>query len=177
MPATLRLRAPLAASTLLLLAACGGGDAQFAPACPAAAIVRDGADLARYRGPGQDLTDLALNGRITGLQGKCTRADRGAVLATVTVGIELTRGPAAPGRTAELAYFVAVSQGERILDKRVFPLRAEFPPNTDRVRLTGDDVELRLPTPPGTDASSYSIQVGLQLTPDELERNRRRAAR
>ena len=74
---------------------------------------------------------------------------RAAVLATVSVGIELTRGPAAPGRTAELAYFVAVSQGERILDKRVFPLAAEFPPNTERVRLTGDDVELRLPTPGG----------------------------
>lgn len=176
MPAP-RRHAALAVPFLLGLAGCGGDDAQFAPACPSAAIVRDGADLTRYRGPGQDLTDLTLNGRITGLQGKCNRADRGAVLATVTVGIELTRGPAAPGRTADLAYFVAVSQGERILDKRVFALRAEFPPNTDRVRLTGDDVELRLPTPPGMDASAYRIQVGLQLTPDELDRNRRRAAR
>ncbi len=177
MPATPRLRIALAALPLLALAGCGGDDAQFAPPCPGAAIVRDGADVTRYRGPGQDLTDLALSGRITGLQGKCTRADRGAMLATVTVGLELTRGPAAPGRTAELAYFVAVSRGDQILDKRVFPLRAEFPPNTDRLRLVGDDVELRLPTPPGTDASVYSIQVGLQLTPEELERNRRRSAR
>ena len=170
------LRPGLAA--LLVLAGCGGdGGGEFAPACPTAAIVRDGGDLRRYNGPGQDLTDLVLEGRITGVNGRCGRGGADAVLATVSVGIELTRGPAAPGRTAELAYFVAVSQGERILDKRVFPLAAAFPPNTDRVRLTGDDVELRLPTPSGTDASAYRIQVGLQLTPEELEINRRRAAR
>ena len=169
------LRPGLAA--LLVLAGCGGGSGEFAPVCPTAAIVRDGGDLRRYNGPGQDLTDLVLEGRITGVNGRCGRGGADAVLATVSVGIELTRGPAAPGRTAELAYFVAVSQGERILDKRVFPLAAAFPPNTDRVRLTGDDVELRLPTPSGTDASAYRIQVGLQLTPEELEINRRRAAR
>lgn len=174
MPAMPCLR--FAAPSLLLLAGCGGGggSADFAPACPEAAIVRDGGDLRRYRGAGQDLTDLVLEGRITGLNGRCGRGGTDAVLATISVGIELTRGPAAPGRTAELAYFVAVSQGERILDKRVFPLAAAFPPNTDRVRLTGDDVELRLPAPGGGDASAYRIQVGLQLTPEELELNRRR---
>ena len=170
------LRPGLAA--LLVLAGCGGGGGgDFAPACPTAAIVRDGGNLRRYNGPGQDLTDLVLEARITGLNGRCGRGGADAVLATVSVGIELTRGPAAPGRTAELAYFVAVSQGERILDKRVFPLAAEFPPNTDRVRLTGDDVELRLPTPGGADASAYRVQVGLQLTPEELEINRRRGTR
>ena len=175
MPAMLRLG--LAAPLLLALASCGGGDGEFAPACPGASIVRDGGDLRRYRGPGQDLTDLVLEARITGFKGRCGRADAGAVLATVAVGIELTRGPAARGRITEISYFVAVSQGERILDKRVFSVGAEFPSNTERVRLTGDEVELRLPTPAGTDASAYRIQVGLQLTPEELEANRRRAAR
>lgn len=162
----------------LLLVGCGGGGgeaADFAPACPTAAVVQDGGDLRRYRGSGQDLTDLVLEGRITGLNGRCGRGGADAVVATVSVGIELTRGPAAPGRTAELAYFIAVSQGERILDKRVFPLAAEFPPNTDRVRLSGDDVELRLPAPGGSDASAYRIQVGLQLTPEEMQLNRRSA--
>ena len=59
----------------------------------------------------------------------------------------------------------------------MFPLAAEFPPNTDRVRLTGDDVELRLPTSSGADASAYRIQVGFQLTPAELEVNRQRGQR
>lgn len=182
MPAMPRLRprpAPcLALTALLALSGCGGGDEQaFAPPCPGSSILRDGGDLRRYQGPGQDLTDLVLNARITGLAGRCGKAGDAAVDATVSVGLELTRGPAARSRTAALSYFIAVSQGERILDKRVFQLGAEFPPNTDRIRLIGDEVELRLPTPPGTDASVYQITVGLQLTPAELEANRRRGAR
>ena len=161
----------------LALAGCGGDGEAFAPACPGAAIVRDAADITRFRGPSRDLTDMALDGRITGLQGKCTRGGRDAVLTTVTPALELTRGPAAQGRTAELAYFVAVGQGERILDKQVFALRAEFPPNTDRVRLSGDDVELRLPVKPGETAAAYRVLVGFQLTPEELELNRSRGPR
>ena len=59
----------------------------------------------------------------------------------------------------------------------MFGLTAEFPPNADRVSLTGDEVELRLPVRPNKTAAAYRIQVGFQLTPVELEVNRRGAAR
>jgi len=172
----LRMLGPCAA--LLTLAGCGSGtEDAFAPACPGAAIVRDAADLSRYRGAGRDLTDTVVEGRITGINGNCKRDGAGTVVTTVQVGIELMRGPAAPGRRAELAYFVAVLDGDRILDKQVFPLRAEFPANADRLRLTGDDVELRLKVKPDKTAAAYRIQVGFQLTPEELERNRQRGRR
>ena len=163
---------------LLALAGCGGtSDEKFAPACPQPSIPRDLNDLTRFRGAGRDLTDTVLDARITGLSGKCERNGTDAVLTTVSVGIELTRGPAAASRTAELAYFVAVSEGERILDKRVFNLRAEFPSNTDRLRLSGDDVELRLPVSATKTAAAYRVSVGFQLTPAEIEVNRRRGRR
>ena len=166
------------AASLLTLAGCGSGTQDaFAPACPGAAIVRDAADLSRYRGDHRDLVDTVLEGRITGLNGNCKRDGSDTVVTTIQVGIELTRGPAAPGRQAELAYFVAVLDGERILDKQVFPLRAEFPPNADRLRLAGDDVELRLPVQENKTAAAYRIQVGFQLTPEELESNRQRSRR
>lgn len=162
----------------LALAGCGGGtEDAFAPACPGAAIVRDAADLSRFRGGAHDLVDTVLAGRITGINGNCKRDGADTVVTTVQVGIELTRGPAAPGREARVAYFVAVLDGERILDKQAFPLRAEFPANTDRLRLAGDDVELRLPVRPDKTAAAYRIQVGFQLTPEELEYNRQRAQR
>ena len=167
-----------AAAGCLLLAGCGDGTAdKFAPPCPTVAILRDAADLTRYRGAGRDLTDAVLDGRITGLNGSCKRDGADTVVTTVQVGIELTRGPAAPGREATLAYFVAVLDGERILDKQVFQLRAAFPPNTDRLRLSGDDVELRLPVTPKKTAAAYRIQVGFQLSPLELEVNRKRGRR
>lgn len=177
MPA-MRYSFPACAILMLSLAACGDTtDDKFAPACPGAAIVRDAADLSRFRGAGRDLTDTVLEGRITGINGKCARDGGGIVVTTVNVGIDLTRGPAASGRQAELAYFVAVLDGDRILDKQVFPLRAEFPNNADRLRLVGDDVELRLPATTTKTAAAFRIQVGFQLTPAELELNRRRGLR
>ncbi len=163
---------------LPLLAACGGNSTEtFAPACPSAAMLRDAADLQRYRGAGRDLTDLVLSARITDIGGACKRDGAGTVVTTVSVGIELQRGPAAAGRQAQLAYFVAVLDGDRILDKKVFSLRAAFPANADRLRLSGDDVELRLPVNAGKTAAAYRVEVGFQLTPVELDLNRRRLAR
>ena len=170
------------ATTLLallmpVLAGCGGSDEAFAPACPNVGLVRDAADLVRYRGAGRDLTDLVLNGRLTGVGGSCKRDGSSTVVTTVQVGIELQRGPAAPGRQAQIAYFVAVLDGDRIMDKQVFQLGAEFPANADRLRLSGDAVELRLPVKPDKTAAAYRIQIGFQLTPLELEVNRRRLGR
>jgi hypothetical protein len=182
MPA-MRLSTPLRAvwlcvPLLLPLAGCGDGTTDaFAPACPGVNIIKDAADLSRYRGDAHDLIDNVLAARITGINGNCKRDGADTVVTTVQVGIELTRGPAAPGREAQLAYFVAVLDGDRILDKQTFPLRAEFPPNTDRLRLAGDDVELRLKVRPDKTAAAYRIQVGFQLTPAELEYNRQRAQR
>lgn len=166
----------VAASTLPTLAGCGSAADQFAPACPRPAILRDANDITRFRGERHDFLDTALTGRVTSISGDCKRASSRSVTATVSVGMELTRGPAAAGRLADIAYFVAVSQGDRVLDKQVFTLRAEFPENTDRVRLSGDSVDLALPVEPGTGAESYQVTVGFQLTPQELAYNRERLA-
>lgn len=168
----------LRAIPLLALAGCGGGTQDaFAPACPGAAILRDAADLSRYRNNQRDLVDTELEGRITGINGSCKRDGADIVVTTVQVGMELTRGPAAPGRQAQLAYFVAVLDGDAILDKQVFPLRAEFPANGDRLRFAGEDVELRLPVRENKTAAAYRIEVGFQLSPEELAANRSRGRR
>lgn len=171
LPPTLALLAP----ALLGLASCGPPDPdRFAPPCPQPSIPRDFSDLHRYRGAGRDLTDSVLEGRISGVNGSCARDGARIVAVTVSVALELTRGPAATGRTADVAYFVAVSEGEgRILDKQTFRLRAEFAPNADRVRLAGDEVELRLPVTPERTAAAYRVSVGFELAPAELEVNRR----
>ena len=136
----------LAACALLPLAGCGGGpDDRFAPPCPTPSIPRDFGDVRRYRGAGLDITDAVLEGRIIAVNGACSRDGANIVKANVSISMDLRRGPAATGRAADVSYFVAVSEGDRILDKRVYTLRAEFPSNTDRLRLTGEELELRLP--------------------------------
>lgn len=177
-PAQTPIARPLLAGLALLsLASCGGtGDDKFAPLCPTPSIPRDFNDIHRYRGAGRDITDSVLDGRITGVSGSCTRDGDGYVKTTISVTLELARGPANPSRTADVAYFVAVSDGDRILDKQVFRIRADFAANTDRVRLSGDEVELRLRVTPTKTAAAYRISVGFELTPLELEVNRQRQA-
>jgi hypothetical protein len=169
------------AAGVLALSACGGQDQagpHFAPPCPQPVLIRPAEDLTRYNGAGRDLTDMVLDGRITGLQGSCRLADKpGQLDVSVQVAMELARGPAAPSRALDVPYFVAVTEGEQILGKQTLTQHVEFPPNVDRVRVTSRTVTLRLPIGPQKSGAAYAVNVGFQLTPEELQQNRTRGPR
>ena len=170
--------AALAALALLGLSGCGGSNLpKFAPACPATGILRDGADMTRFRGTGTDLTDMVVDGRITGLSGKCSLDDLTHLHTVLSVSMELARGPAAVGRQADVTYFISVSRGDTILDKKDYTFNVEFPRNAERLRLTGDQIDLVLPVNDKLSGSAYSVLVGFQLTPEQLAFNRRRGVR
>jgi hypothetical protein len=166
----------LAALLLALtwLSACAD-PTKFAPACPQSAYLPDGSDLTRYRRGGHDITDLVLNARISKIDAHCAAGDKTTELrAWLQVAIKLQRGPAAKGRSADLAYFIAVSRGDQILDKAVYPVHVTFPANIDSVDITTDRVDMVIPTPKGVGGPDYTVTVGFQLTPDELGVNRTR---
>ncbi len=165
-------------AVLSSVSACDQADLPaFAPICPQTGILRDGADLSQYRGAGADLTDLVLDGRITGLSGKCSLDDRTHLRTVISVSMELTRGPAAKGPQAAVTYFVSVAKGDAILDKKDYTVAVTFPRNSDKLRLTGDRVDLVLPVDEHLTGAAYRILVGYQLTPEQLALNRRRGAR
>jgi hypothetical protein len=172
-------RAALLTALLPLLANCGPARNEFAPACPGRVILGDAADLDIYRqgsspGAAYDLTDLVLHGRIVGMQGTCKEGDKKSQLAvTVSVGIELTRGPAMPGRETEVLVFVAVTDGDTILDKRTTAMRAVFPSNIDRVTLTPGEVSMVLPVTASKSGAAYTIVAGFQRTADQFTRGHR----
>jgi hypothetical protein len=172
-------RAALLAALLPLLAECGPARNQFAPPCPRQAILGDAADLGLYRGSstagaGRDLTDLVLHGRIIGMQGSCMPGDRKDQLAvTVNVGVELTRGPAMPGREVDVPVFVAVTEGDAILDKRIYLMHAVFPSNVDRVTLGAGGANLVLPVTPTKSGAAYTILTGFQLSPYQMAQHGR----
>ncbi len=175
---TRRLLCSLPCLPVLALASCGGASGpDFPPPCPKVAILHDAADLNRFAGSGQDLTQMVLGGRITGLSGTCTRAQGDNVLTAVTVALDLTRGPAAPSRQAAAAYFVALVDGQTILAKRVYPIEGRFPPNTDRLTVAAKPVEVLVPNSPTKSAAAYQLLVGFVLTPAELQSNRTRGIR
>jgi len=166
--------APWALLLAALLAGCGPTRNQFAPPCPGQAILGNAADFDSYRGGARDLTDLVLRGRIVGLQGSCREGDRKDQLAvTVQVGVELTRGPAMAGRETDVPVFVAVTEGETILDKRTVTMHVVFPSNVERVTLTPGEFNLVLPVSRAKSGAAYTILAGFQLTPDQAGPTRR----
>lgn len=155
------------------LGACTQPDA-FAPACPQLSLLQDGVDLTRFAGSGRDITDLVLEAHLTGVPATCHWADKAhtKVEAKLQVAISFGRGPGMNGRTVDVPYFFAASEGDTILDKRIFTARAEFPTNSDRVGVTTPAVSMVFPVTPEKSAAAYKITVALQLTPEELAYNR-----
>jgi hypothetical protein len=155
------------------LGACSRPDA-FAPACPQLALLQDGADLVRFTGAGRDVTDVVLEAHLTAVPATCHWANKAhtSVEAKLRVAMSFGRGPAMNGRAVDVPYFLAASEGDNILDKKVFTARAEFPTNTDRVGVTTPEVSLLFPVNSGKSAAAYKITVSFQLTPDELAYNR-----
>lgn len=161
---------------VLPLFGCGPEPNTFAPQCPVARLVPSLADMTRYAGPGpaHDLTDLILQARVTAVNGKCQPGDdKSILLASVQVSISVQRGPAMQGREADVPVFLAVTEGENVRDKQVFPVHVVFPPNVDRLALTSADIDLNLPVSEKKTGAAYGVIAGFQLTPDELAANRR----
>jgi hypothetical protein len=165
-------RAALLAMLLPLLTECGPARNEFPPACPSAAILGNAADFNAYRpgSAGRDLTDLVLHARIVGVRGGCSEGDRKNQLAvTLNVLVELTRGPAMPGRETDVPVFVAVTDGDTILDKHIYLMHAVFPSNVDRVTLTPSGTSIVLPITNARSGAAYTIVAGFQVAPNETQ--------
>ena len=174
-PASLRRAALLGGflAPLVLLAGCGPTRDAFPPACPIARPLPQAERLERYRddtGPaGRDPTHLMLGGQIMAVAGKCKEgANRHTLAATLTLTMLLHRGPAMPAAGMDVPFFIAVAEGDRILNKQVFSHRIAFPANGNQVQFTTAPVEIDLPVTPQHTGAAYTIWVGFQLTPAEL---------
>ena len=134
-------------------------------------------DITRFRpNGGKDLTDVVIQGRVVGIGGECRFFERGktAVAVTVNIAAEFLRGPAMQGRENTVPLFIAVTDGDVVLDKQILTFPVEFPSNVDRVAMTSQPVRLVLPTTAAKSPAAFGIVAGFQLTPAEVETNRQR---
>ena len=174
-----RAAAVILLGLLTLLDGCGPGKDEFAPVCPRADLLWQAADLSRYRDESatasQDVRNLVLSGRIVAVPAKCEAGDSAKQLAAdVGVTVHLVRGPAMQGREADVPFFLAVTEGGRILDKQVYQTHIVFPPNVDQLILTSALVHMVFPVSPTKSGAAYTVLAGFQLTEQELAFNRRK---
>jgi len=162
------LAAPLA------LSGCSVFDKSVPPPCPPVYILSDASHLTKYRaGSGRDLTDVELEAEIVGFKGGCSYDEKGGEV-ILQLGFEVKRGPAAKTRDFQLDYFIAIPKFfPDPAAKAVFTVPVKFPEGMDVARTTDEEVSLRIPVKTKQIINEYEIYLGFQVTPEELELNRR----
>ena len=148
----------------------------FAPACAQVGLLAEAADFTDYGATGfarPDLSRLVSHGSIIGVSGHCSNAAGGTVLHTVVqVQMAIDRGPAAASSSLDIPYFLAVILDGAVISKLPLTARAQFPDNGDKVLVKTDPVVLDLPVTRHRPGSAYRIEVGFQLSAQQLDYNR-----
>ncbi|TDQ82398.1 hypothetical protein A8950_2221 [Dongia mobilis] len=163
-----------------LLAACSSdeGSPRSRP-CPQVRVVNDASYLTRFAGPAEDLTNTSFEARITRSKSLCYyEENRSTGATTIRSEIQLefgaSRGPNNPDSAARFRYRVGVTgpggqllPGDQLMD-------VEIPFTASRVQGTiQDEVLVYTPLNQGENGDFYRIWISLELTPQELDYNRR----
>jgi len=156
---------------MLGLAACGGTKSVGKLACPTP-LIAPGLDAAadlRPGGSGPD--DVRFGVKLTSVNSKCSTENVG-LSADVRIAFVVARADPKLLR-GDFAYFVAVADAQRnILTKKEYKVDVEFSPRLKQLNVT-DQVTVGLPLHDLSNGGKYLIIVGLQLTPEQLEFNRK----
>lgn len=172
-------RAPFAALLALGIAGCSAFGGAAPPPCPVASIVSDAARATMFKaGPGRDLIDIEFEVEIDAVASDCDYNRAGDEITTRTgVRIVATRGPAAQAPDVAFSFFVAVvGSDQRVLARERFESSLVFEPTQRRAGVV-EEIEEVIPLPEGLSGANFEVLVGIVLTADQLEFNRRRQRR
>jgi hypothetical protein len=139
--------------------------------CPVVAIPDDLARVSHFQGQGTDFANLTVAARLSDIKGGCT-FDKDGVSLDMTVSLVAQSGPAMTDRNADFAYFVAIlDPAGKIVAKRVFPAPIAFPEGQTR-RGSIETIDERIPLKDYHEAGNYRVEIGFQLSEEELSFNR-----
>ncbi len=160
----------------VVLAGCT--DDKLGPQCPSASVLSDTAVMTVFRaGAPADPSGEAYTATMGVVQTECSYP-KGSSSVTSSLGftVRATRAPSPDAASYVLPYYMAITQGDRILSKRSLTLRINFAPgsaSTSVEESLPEDIRINLePTHPPTD---YQLLLGFQLTDAQRAYNQTRA--
>lgn len=142
--------------------------------CPLATSLVDTSSLTVFhRGAPQDPKNALYTVQITKVDSDCSRHKyEHTFSASTDIDFTATRAAAGAEGNYSVPYFLAVTEGGNVISKRRFVAHIHFDSGEQTVTFSNsidsDDVKLAKTKK----AYDYSILVGFQLTPDQLEYNR-----
>lgn len=161
-----------------LLTACSSTSKGPPDPCPVVLIEPDLAYKTEFAGNGRDLSDIAYEARAEMPLGPlCWYShdlDKNYIRTAMKVQFNVARGPKFSGDKASFKYFVAVTgPGGSLLEKQFFDVDVDFSKGQVR-NLTVDEIDpIKIFPKPNENGDYYRIYVGLDLTKDQLDYNKR----
>jgi hypothetical protein len=140
-------------------------------ACPKAEVLADARSVVQFKeGTGRDLTDIQYQAQVNQLQSRCKNRGESEASIDITASFTAWLGPAAPGHTLSLPYFVAVTRGDDILSKENFTVDIGFEKEARQTTVAAE--VKRLPISLERGEQPVEVVVGIQLTPEQVAYNR-----
>ncbi len=161
-------------TALLALSGCKIFVKDDPPPCPRVSVVEDASKLVRFTGAAHDANSIEMSAEITKYRGSCFYdKDDKKMEVKINVGIDAFAGPAFTGSAERVDYFVAIPAFSGPEGKQIFPLKLDIPKGPKGTHIDDGEVSLTFPVKDIKKLEAYEIFVGFQLSPDELDYNRK----
>ena len=162
-------------TALLALSGCKIFVKDEPPPCPRVSVLEDASKLVRFTGAGHDANSIEMSAEITKYRGSCLYdRDEKTMQVTLNVGIDAFAGPAFVPGAHRIDYFVAIPAFSSDPEaKKIFPLKLDIPAGPKGTHIDDGDVTMSFPVKDIKKLQAYEVFVGFQLTPDELDYNRK----
>jgi len=160
--------AALAVGAMLVLSGCNN-DTRIAQ-CPGAAILADAAvrPVLKQGAAATDPSAVLYTVRMTGIETNCTLDRRiGQTDSNVTLTFRATRAPNGQAARYVVPYFLAINQGQRIINKRAFNAQIDFGPGVSSVTVQTAINDTLLKLENGRLPSDYQFLAGMPLSATE----------
>lgn len=148
--------------------------------CPPFAILADANRRLEFQpGAGRDLIDIDTEVTLDTVTESCgseinRKTRSGTLTVQVTPLFNVVRGPANTSRKTHFDYFVSVTNlADKVLFRQAYTVNVAFEENETRRLVTPNAVTLTIPISSGQTERNFRILVGMVLTREQLEFNRK----
>ncbi len=161
----------LVASATLLIAGCA---TEKEKNCPAASVIVDTSIATIFKTTAvPDPSNILYTVEVTDVQSSCD-VDKLANTSSSSIDIKFraTRAPNGGAVEYKVPYFVAISQADRLLAKKLYMTQFSFAPGETSATFSESVNSVDVSAGKDKKTFDYVILVGLQLTKEQLDYNR-----
>lgn len=160
---------------LIALLALSGCNTNKVNNCPMAVILADTGEMTVFRpGAPQDLAGEAFRVFLVGTSTDCSiNKKTGETSSSLRLYFRATRAPSADGAHFTVPYFVAVTQADRLIEKRILQVSFDFAPGAAIATFSESPHDFDIHVENGHQPYEYELMAGFQMTPAQVDYNKK----